>query len=92
MSKQPSKMLLLREAEQQQNALKRLARWMRNAMVLSSCAVVLACGVTGIVLAVLSAWFEALPVKAAVFYLCAYLLFQWGVGIWFFKRMLRRYQ
>lgn len=44
------------------------------------------------VLAVLSAWFEALPVKAAVFYLCAYLLFQWGVGIWFFKRMLRRYQ
>ena len=44
------------------------------------------------VLAVLSAWFEALPVKAAVFYLCAYLLFQWVVGIWFFKRMLRRYQ
>lgn len=72
MSKQPSKMLLLREAEQQQNALKRLARWMRNAMVLSSCAVVLAwwglagsgmrlaCGVTGIVLAVLSAACAAL--------------------------------
>lgn len=43
-------------------------------------------------LAVLSAWREAVPVKAAVLYLCAYLLFQWGVGIWFFKRMLGRYQ
>lgn len=43
-------------------------------------------------LAGLSAWLEVIPVKAAVLYLCAYLLFQWGIGIWLFKRMLGRYR
>lgn len=58
-----SKKTLLQEAEQQKNAIKRLSAWFRNAMLFSSCAVVLAwwglggaglqlaCGVAGIVLA-----------------------------------------
>lgn len=58
---------LLREAQQQKDALERLARWMRNAMLLSSCAAVLAwwgltgsglrlaCGVTGVALALTGA-------------------------------------
>lgn len=61
-----SKKTLLREAEQQKDALRRLSGWLRNAMLLSSCAAVLAwwglrgtglrlaCGVTGIVLAAVS--------------------------------------
>lgn len=61
-----SKKTLLLEAQQQKDALKRLQGWLRNAMLLSSCAVVLAwwslsgaglrlaCGVAGIVLAAVS--------------------------------------
>lgn len=57
-----SKKQLLREAEQQTNALNQLKRWMQYAMLLSSCALVLAwwgltgagvrfaCGVIGIIL------------------------------------------
>ena len=63
MKTQLSKKTLLREAEQQKEALHRLSGWLRNAMLLSSCAAVLAwwglagsglrmaCGVAGIVLA-----------------------------------------
>lgn len=61
-----SKKTLLLEARQQKDALKRLQGWLRNAMLLSSCAAVLAwwglsggglrlaCGVAGIVLAAVS--------------------------------------
>lgn len=61
-----SKKTLLLEAQQQKDALKRLQGWLRNAMLLSSCAAVLAwwglggaglrlaCGVAGIVLAAVS--------------------------------------
>lgn len=61
-----SKKTLLREAEQQKDALARLSIWLRNAMLLSSCAAVLAwwglsggglrlaCGVAGGVLACIS--------------------------------------
>lgn len=61
-----SKKTLLLEAQQQKDALKRLQGWFRNAMLLSSCAAVLAwwglsggglrlaCGVAGIVLAAVS--------------------------------------
>ncbi len=61
-----SKKTLLLEAQQQKDALKRLQSWLRNAMLLSSCAAVLAwwglggaglrlaCGVAGIVLAAVS--------------------------------------
>ena len=61
-----SKKTLLREAEQQKDALGRLSIWLRNAMLLSSCAAVLAwwglggaglrlaCGVAGVVLALAS--------------------------------------
>ncbi|MCF2670227.1 hypothetical protein JQM60_03625 [Butyricicoccus pullicaecorum] len=63
---------LLREARQQKDALVRLSRWMQGAMLLSSCAAVLAwwgltgaglrfaCGVTGVVLAIASAMCAAL--------------------------------
>lgn len=63
---------LLREAKQQKDALARLSRWMRNAMLLSSCAAVLAwwglsgaglrfaCGVTGTALAIAGAGCAAL--------------------------------
>ncbi len=65
-TKQKKKALLL-EAQQQKDALKRLFAWLRNAMLLSSCAAVLAwwglngtglrlaCGIAGILIAVLSA-------------------------------------
>lgn len=61
-----SRNTLLREAAQQKDALRRLSGWLRNAMLLSSCAAVLAwwglsgaglrlaCGVAGIVLAAVS--------------------------------------
>lgn len=61
-----NKKTLLLEAQQQKDALKRLQSWLRNAMLLSSCAAVLAwwglagsglcmaCGVAGIVLASVS--------------------------------------
>ncbi len=61
-----SKKALLQEAAQQKDALKRLSVWLRNAMLLSSCAAVLAwwglsgaglrlaCGVAGIILAAVS--------------------------------------
>lgn len=61
-----SKKTLLLEAQQQKDALKQLQGWLRNAMLLSSCAAVLAwwglggaglrlaCGVAGIVLAAVS--------------------------------------
>lgn len=66
MKNQLSRKTLLREAEQQKDALKRLQGWLRNAMLLSSCSAVLAwwglsgvglrltCGVAGIVLASVS--------------------------------------
>ncbi len=56
-----NKKQLLREAEQQKDALNRLKRWMQYAMIVSSCAVVLAwwgltgagvrfaCGIAGVV-------------------------------------------
>lgn len=62
-----NKTALLHEAQQQKDALLQLSRWMRNAMLLSSCMAVLAwwglmgsglrfaCGVTGIVLAIVGA-------------------------------------
>jgi len=58
---------LLQEAMQQKQALKQLSHWMRNAMLLSSCAVVIAwwglsgaglrfvCGIAGVILAIASA-------------------------------------
>lgn len=61
-----SRNTLIREAAQQKDALKRLSGWLRNAMLLSSCAAVLAwwgltgtgirlaCGVAGILLAAVS--------------------------------------
>lgn len=61
-----SRNTLLREAAQQKDALRRLSGWLRSAMLLSSCAAVLAwwglsgaglrlaCGVAGIVLAAVS--------------------------------------
>lgn len=61
-----SRNTLLREAAQQKDALRHLSGWLRNAMLLSSCAAVLAwwglsgaglrlaCGVAGIVLAAVS--------------------------------------
>lgn len=62
-----NKTTLLREAQQQKDALERLSHWMRNAMLLSSCSAVLAwwgltgfglrfaCGVTGTALAIVGA-------------------------------------
>ncbi len=63
---------LLREAEQQKGALVKLKRWMRNAMVCSSCGMALtwwgltgtgsrfACGIAGIVLTLLGVLCAAL--------------------------------
>ncbi len=63
---------LLQEAMQQKKALKQLSHWMRNAMLISSCAVAIAwwglsgaglrfvCGIIGVVLAIAGAGCAAL--------------------------------
>lgn len=48
--------------------------------------------VTMVVLSAMSAWVKTLSVQAVILYLAAFLIFQFGIGLWFFRKMLKKYE